>query len=91
MFRKKKVSVAKLELVVLGESWDLLAYVKRIRTANHVLRELRHELGNMDGTIIDLDNPVRVHDLDGTKPRLRLQVEARHVVAQQVKPTWNGM
>ena len=76
MFRKKKVVVAKLELVVLGESWDLLAYVKRIRTANHVLRELRHELGNMDGTVIDLDKPIRVDELDGTNWRLRLEVEA---------------
>lgn len=58
MFGEEKILVAKLKLIILGKSWDLLAYVERIRVAHPVLRKLQHKLRHVNGPVIDLDDAV---------------------------------
>ncbi|KAK8673675.1 hypothetical protein V6N13_111993 [Hibiscus sabdariffa] len=86
-FGEEEVVVAELELVVEGERWDLLADEKGIGTAHHVLRELGHEVRNIDGTVVDPNDPIGIDELDGGPP-LGV-VKTGDVVAQQVETPWN--
>lgn len=61
--------MAELELVVFGKSWDFLADVERVRSANQVFGKLPHKLGHVDWLVVDLHEAVRLDDLDATNHR----------------------
>lgn len=92
---------------MFGKSWDFLADVERVRSANQVFGKLPHKLGHVNWLVVDLHKAVRLDDLDAINHRalasvgwlvhvfivvgLELHARGDMVVARDMETHWDHL